>query len=188
MRTVGKLNTNLMPRFAAYLLLLLCVGLTAPAQAQSRADAKAIQSMLNELGLPVGRPDGAAGRKTKGAIRKYQKQHGLLVDGSLAHNSAHTCGKPCRAALPVALRMARRIAPMAPLLGKLRSRRLQPGCRLLARLTLWRNDRHSMLRLRYGQIPSVSYPTVMYRGSLHLPPELASAFSNAAVSGLNWPH
>ena len=81
MWTVGKLSTNLMPRFAAYFLLLLCVGLTAPAQAQSRADVKAIQSMLNQLGLPVGRPDGAEGRKTKGATRKYQKQHGLLVDG-----------------------------------------------------------------------------------------------------------
>lgn len=55
---------------------------TAPAaEAASRADVKAIQTMLNKLGYPSGRPDGAMGRNTRKAIRNYQRDNGLLTDG-----------------------------------------------------------------------------------------------------------
>jgi hypothetical protein len=50
-------------------------------EAASRADVKAIQMMLNKLGYPSGRPDGAMGRNTRKAIRNYQRDHSLLTDG-----------------------------------------------------------------------------------------------------------
>lgn len=42
---------------------------------------KEIQSLLNQMDYPCGRPDGIAGAKTDEAIRKYQSDRGLLVDG-----------------------------------------------------------------------------------------------------------
>lgn len=42
---------------------------------------KETQALLNQIGYPCGRPDGIAGAKTDEAIRKYQSDRGLLVDG-----------------------------------------------------------------------------------------------------------
>lgn len=44
-------------------------------------DVKAIQSRLNKLGFAPGPIDGVMGRRTIGAIKRYQIQHNLLVDG-----------------------------------------------------------------------------------------------------------
>lgn len=40
-----------------------------------------IQRTLHNLGYNSGPIDGISGPKTRGAIRKYQKDHGLVVDG-----------------------------------------------------------------------------------------------------------
>jgi len=42
---------------------------------------KEIQSLLNDMGYPCGVADGIAGAKTDTAIRRYQQDRGLLVDG-----------------------------------------------------------------------------------------------------------
>ena len=46
-----------------------------------REDAQAMQVALQQLGLDPGTPDGVLGSKTKAAIRGYQRQVGLPVDG-----------------------------------------------------------------------------------------------------------
>lgn len=45
------------------------------------ADIKKIQEKLNELGYDCGKADGIAGKKTTAAIKKFQKDQGLTVDG-----------------------------------------------------------------------------------------------------------
>lgn len=45
------------------------------------AEVKKIQEKLNELGYDCGTPDGVAGKKTKAAIKTFQKDKGLTVDG-----------------------------------------------------------------------------------------------------------
>lgn len=40
-----------------------------------------IQSHLNELGYDAGPVDGRMGPRTRDAVRAYQRDHGLLVDG-----------------------------------------------------------------------------------------------------------
>ena len=42
---------------------------------------KEIQYQLSRHGYDVGPQDGVMGPKTQKAIRQYQKQHGLLIDG-----------------------------------------------------------------------------------------------------------
>ncbi len=47
----------------------------------SREQALALQSKLNELGYPVGTPDGIPGAQTRTAIRAFQRDAGLPQDG-----------------------------------------------------------------------------------------------------------
>jgi len=42
---------------------------------------KTIQKRLTELGYAPGEPDGIHGLKTYNAIRKYQENNGLAIDG-----------------------------------------------------------------------------------------------------------
>ena len=46
-----------------------------------REEAQAMQTALIQLGLDPGKPDGVLGSRTKSAIRGYQRQAGLPVDG-----------------------------------------------------------------------------------------------------------
>lgn len=46
-----------------------------------REEAQAMQAALIQLGLDPGKPDGVLGSRTKSAIRGYQRQAGLPVDG-----------------------------------------------------------------------------------------------------------
>jgi hypothetical protein len=54
---------------------------TSPARAASSQTVKDIQSGLARLGYDPGPVDGIAGQRTHSAIRAYQQDHGLLVDG-----------------------------------------------------------------------------------------------------------
>lgn len=44
-------------------------------------EIKKIQEKLNELGYDCGTPDGKIGKKTIAAIKKFQKDRGLTIDG-----------------------------------------------------------------------------------------------------------
>lgn len=47
----------------------------------SGADVKTLQTRLNELGYDCGKVDGKYGDKTAAAVKAFQKDHGLKVDG-----------------------------------------------------------------------------------------------------------
>ncbi len=50
-------------------------------QAMSVADVRELQELLNANGFDSGEPDGRVGRQTRGAIRAYQQNRGLPMDG-----------------------------------------------------------------------------------------------------------
>lgn len=54
---------------------------TGSKKATSSKEIKKVQSKLNELGYDCGKPDGIMGKNTKAALKKYQKDNGLTVDG-----------------------------------------------------------------------------------------------------------
>lgn len=47
------------------------------------ATIKKVQKKLNQYGYDCGTPDGIAGAKTKKAVKKYQKDNGLTVTGTI---------------------------------------------------------------------------------------------------------
>jgi membrane-bound lytic murein transglycosylase B len=47
----------------------------------SRAERIQFQTDLAKLGFDPGVPDGVLGRRSRAALRQYQKSHGLAVDG-----------------------------------------------------------------------------------------------------------
>lgn len=49
----------------------------------NRATIKKVQKALNKLGYDCGTPDGIAGKKTKAAIKEYQRDHDLKVTGTV---------------------------------------------------------------------------------------------------------
>jgi peptidoglycan hydrolase-like protein with peptidoglycan-binding domain len=57
-------------------------------QGPSRDEVRAIQTDLAELGYDPGQFDGIAGRRTKEAIKTYQNDAGLVVDGSITRELA----------------------------------------------------------------------------------------------------
>ncbi|HEX3651100.1 MAG TPA: peptidoglycan-binding protein, partial [Pseudonocardiaceae bacterium] len=61
-------------------------------------DVFALQERLLELGYDAGRPDGMFGPQTEQALRSFQRDYGLVVDG--------ICG-------PATLRAFRQLSPMA---------------------------------------------------------------------------
>jgi membrane-bound lytic murein transglycosylase B len=50
-------------------------------RALSRSERFSFQADLAKLGFDPGTPDGVLGRKTRSALRQYQKAHGLAADG-----------------------------------------------------------------------------------------------------------
>ena len=50
-------------------------------RALSRNERISFQADLNKAGFDCGTPDGVLGRKTRSALRQYQKAHGLAADG-----------------------------------------------------------------------------------------------------------
>lgn len=73
----------------------------------SKGDAvKVLQRELNSLGCDCGEPDGKFGSKTELAVRKFQKEHGLTVDG--------VAGSATQTAIRKALGTADSIPPVDP--------------------------------------------------------------------------
>ncbi len=54
---------------------------TLPSERFATADITRLQSNLNTLGYDAGKPDGVLGPGTRGAIRRFQQQFGLIADG-----------------------------------------------------------------------------------------------------------
>ena len=50
-------------------------------QAMSVADVRELQELLNSNGYDSGTPDGRVGRQTRAAIRSFQRDHDLPMDG-----------------------------------------------------------------------------------------------------------
>ena len=50
-------------------------------RALSRNERISFQADLNKAGFDCGTPDGVLGRKTRSALRQYQKAHGFAADG-----------------------------------------------------------------------------------------------------------
>lgn len=48
-------------------------------------DVRALQGILTALGYDVGEIDGSFGGNTEAAVKKFQKDHGLTVDGSVGN-------------------------------------------------------------------------------------------------------
>ncbi|MBT3529611.1 MAG: lytic murein transglycosylase [Gammaproteobacteria bacterium] len=59
-------------------------------QAMSLADVKELQEALNSRGFDSGEPDGRVGRMTRAAIRAYQEQAELPMDGYASHQVLDT--------------------------------------------------------------------------------------------------
>jgi membrane-bound lytic murein transglycosylase B len=75
-------------------------------RALSRAERLSFQADLTRLGFVTGTPDGVLGRKTRAALRQYQKAHGLAADGFptaslLASLEKDAGGTPARAGAAV---------------------------------------------------------------------------------------
>ncbi len=62
-------------------VLLLSVVFSLPAHAMPRADVRDVQEKLILLGYDAGPIDGVMGRKTKAAVRKFQHDAEIRVDG-----------------------------------------------------------------------------------------------------------
>lgn len=58
----------------------------------SKSTIKKVQKALNGLGYSCGKADGVAGKKTKAAVKKYQKDHGLTVDGKIGNEVIKALG------------------------------------------------------------------------------------------------
>lgn len=56
-------------------------------------EIKAAQQKLNDLGYNCGTPDGSIGKKTTAAIKAFQKDWGLTVDGKLGPKTLAALGK-----------------------------------------------------------------------------------------------
>lgn len=55
-------------------------------------DIKKAQEKLNELGYDCGKADGIMGKKTKAALKEFQKDKGLEVDGILGPKTKKALG------------------------------------------------------------------------------------------------
>ncbi|BAS67084.1 lytic murein transglycosylase [Bathymodiolus septemdierum thioautotrophic gill symbiont] len=76
--SVGHLADRIMGKSA-----LIALPIAEPSL--RREDIQAIQTKLNTLGFDTGKPDGIPGPKTRGAVRAYQQENGLPVDGYVGY-------------------------------------------------------------------------------------------------------
>lgn len=62
------------------------------ASSSKTSSNKILQKRLNELGFNCGAIDGIIGKKTKAAIKSFQKSKGLVVDGIVGKNTKGALG------------------------------------------------------------------------------------------------
>lgn len=82
-------------------------------------DVFALQERLLELGYDAGRPDGAFGAQTERALREFQRDCGLVVDGICGANTVRALRRlspKVRGGRPVFLREQERVRRAGPLL------------------------------------------------------------------------
>lgn len=65
---------------------------TSSSTSTKKADIKKVQEKLNELGYKCGTADGVAGKKTTEAIKKFQKDKGLIADGVIGSKTKKELG------------------------------------------------------------------------------------------------
>ncbi len=58
----------------------------------SKSVVKSVQKALNELGYDCGKADGIMGSKTKKALKQYQKDNNLDVDGKIGEEVLESLG------------------------------------------------------------------------------------------------
>jgi peptidoglycan hydrolase-like protein with peptidoglycan-binding domain len=81
-------------RFLALLGVSFAAALAVPAQASAgSADVAALQVAMSALGLYPHPVDGITGAWTQGAVRTFQSQHGLTVDGVAGQQTRSALGK-----------------------------------------------------------------------------------------------
>src|SRR6476469_4373890 len=81
-------------RFLALLGVSFAAALAVPAQASAgSADVAALQVAMSALGLYPHPVDGITGPWTQGAVRTFQAQHGLTVDGVAGPQTRAALGK-----------------------------------------------------------------------------------------------
>lgn len=61
-------------------------------ESTTEVSIKDVQNKLNKLGYDCGKADGKMGEKTKAAIKKFQKDKGLVVDGKLGVKTVEALG------------------------------------------------------------------------------------------------
>lgn len=62
---------------------------------------KRLQTLLNQAGCPCGAADGIFGKKTQAAVKKYQAEHGLKVDGTVLDDTWNTLNEGKKALVSV---------------------------------------------------------------------------------------
>ena len=80
-RGASSLNGHNSLLGALFLGICLAITVLMPDQAAASTQVKEIQTLLNDLGYDAGRADGLMGRKTRKAIRTFQRDEGLPING-----------------------------------------------------------------------------------------------------------
>lgn len=155
-------------------------------------DVFALQERLTELGYDAGRPDGGFGTQTEQALRSFQRDYGLTVDGicgSATVRALRQLSPRARGGRPVFLREQERVRRAGP---RLRGKRIvidpghggeDPGVSVdgihEAELA-W-----DLARRLEGRMKATGMEALISRGPAHSPSELERAqFANEAGADL----
>lgn len=65
---------------------------TSKSSSASNKTVKLVQEKLNKLGYDCGKADGVMGKKTKSALKEYQKDNDLTVDGKIGKEVKKSLG------------------------------------------------------------------------------------------------
>lgn len=155
-------------------------------------DVFTLQERLLELGYDAGRPDGMFGRQTELALRSFQRDYGMVVDGICGPETIRAfrqLSPMARGGRPVFLREQERVRQAGPLL---RGKRIviDPGHggpdrgRTYGTITeadlMW-----DLARRLEGQMVATGMEALLTRGSDHCPAEAERArFANEAGADL----
>ena len=88
------MRTTMKKRAVLALMMITLAAVTAsPCFADyDRETVRQVQEALNKAGFDCGTPDGIAGKKTAGAVQKYQESKGMKADGVLSDEILRSLG------------------------------------------------------------------------------------------------